>query len=128
MFDFDSGVGRVERSEVQDAFDLNNGQMQKRAAQISFSAVETHKIAIICDNGNVGEAVMEQSATVDWALAPEKGSFDFFDLRGLRNIVIADPEPPDQFCAGGRFGPTTQVIRTLSVHLGGTSKVLLEDR
>ena len=128
-FDFDSGQGRVERADVQDAFDLNNGQMQKRASQISFSAVETHKIAVLCDSGDTREAVMEQSASVDWVLAPEKGSFDFFDLRGLRNILIADPEPVESICGGpGHLGLTTQVIRKLSVHLGGTSKVLLEDR
>ena len=128
-FDFDTGQGRVERADVQDALDLNHGQMQKRVSQISFSAVETHKIPVLCDRGDTREAVMEQSASVDWALSPDKGSFDFFDLRGLRDIVIADPASADIICGGpGHFGVTTQVIRKLSVHLGGTSVLLLEDR
>lgn len=127
-FDFHTGQGRVERSEVQSAFGLNNGQMQKRASQVSFRAVETHKIAVLCDSGATREAVMEQTATADWALSPDKANFDFFQLRGLSDILIADPAPATQICGGpGHFGATTEITRTLSVQLGGTSIVLLED-
>ena len=127
-FDFQTGLGRVDAADLQDAFGLNRGQLQKRASQVSFAAIETRKIAVLCDSGVTREAVMEQSASVESALSPAKGSFDGFDLQGLSNIVIADPPPANQVCNGpGHFGATTEVVRRLYARLGGTNVLLLED-
>ena len=127
-FDFQTGQGRVESSDVENAFGVNHGQLQKRASQVSFSAIETRKIAVLCDSGATLEAVMEQSANVDWVLSPTKGSLDGFVLLGLSNIVIADPPPAAQICNGpGQFGATTGVVRRLYARLGGTTVLLLEN-
>jgi hypothetical protein len=127
-FDFQTSRGFVDRSAAQDAFGLNNGQMQKRAAQVVFSAVQRFSIAVNCASGATREAVMEISATVDFTIVPTKGSFDGFALAGLRDILISDPPPAEQICAGpGSLGGQIAVVRRLSASLGGQSVVLLEE-
>ena len=127
-FDFQTGQGFVERSAAQAAFGLNNGQMQKRADQVVFSAVQTTTLAVNCASGAVGEAVSEMSANVDFTIVPAKGSFDGFALEGLSNILISDPLPPAQICGGpGTIGGQIRVLRRLSASLGGQIAVLLEE-
>jgi hypothetical protein len=127
-FDFQTGRGFVDRSAVQSAFGLNNGQMQKRAAQVVFSAVQTSTLAVNCASGAVREAVMEISATVDFTIVPRKGPFDGFALEGLHDILVSDPPPAEVICGGpGSLGGQIGVVRRLSVSLGGQSAVLLEE-
>jgi hypothetical protein len=127
-FDFQTNRGFVDRSAVQIVFGLNNGQMQKRAAQVVFSAVETHTVAVNCASGAVRESVMEISTTVDFTLVPTKGSFEGFALEGVRDILIADPPPAEVICGGpGSLGTQVAVVWRLRVSLGGQSEVLLEE-
>jgi hypothetical protein len=127
-FDFQTSRGFVDRSEVQTAFGLNNGQMQKRAAQVVFSAVQTYTLAVNCSTGPAREAVMEISATVDFTIVPTKGPFEGFVLEGPRDILIADPPPAEEICGGpGILGGQIGVVRRLSASLGAQSVVLLEE-
>lgn len=127
-FDFDTNSGFVDRSEVQTAFGLNNGQMQKRASQVVFSAVETHIVAVNCASGAVEESVMEIIATVDFTIVPTKGPFDGFALAGVRDILIADPPPVEDICGGpGSLGAPIGVVWSLRASLGGQSVVLLDE-
>ena len=127
-FDFQTSRGFVDRSAVQTAFGLNNGQMQKRAAQVVFSAVQTYTSAVNCASGAVREAVMEISATVDFTIVPTKGPFEGFALEGLHDILIADPPPAEVICGGpGTLGGQIGVVRRLSASLGAQSVVLLEE-
>jgi hypothetical protein len=126
-FNFQTSRGFVDRSAVQDAFGLNNGQMQKRAAQVVFSARQTYTLAAVCENGDRHEAFGEISGIVDFTTAPAKGSFDAFALSGLHQILIADPGPVEEICGGpGRFDQIG-VVRTLSASLGVQSAVILEE-
>ena len=127
-FDFQTSSGFVDRSEVQTAFGLNNGQMQKRASQVVFSAVQTVTLAVNCAIGPARQAVMEISGTVDFTLVPTKGPFEGFALAGLDDILIADPPPAEQICGGsGSLGGQIGVVRRLSASLGGQSVVLIEE-
>jgi hypothetical protein len=127
-FNFQTNSGFVDRSEAQTAFGLNHGQMQKRASQVVFSAVETVTLAVNCANGAVRQAVTETTGTVDFTLVPTKGSFDGFSLAGLRDILISDPQPTDVICGGpGSLGGQIAVVRRLSASLGGQSIVLIEE-
>jgi hypothetical protein len=127
-FDFQTSNGFVDRSEAQTAFGLNNGQMQKRASQVVFSAVETVTLAVNCASGVVRQAVSEISGTVDFTIVPSKGSFDGFALAGLRDVLISDPPPADVICGGpGSLGGQIAAVRRLSASLGGQSVVLLEE-
>ena len=127
-FDFQTGVGFVDRSSAQAAFGLNNGQLQKRAAQAVFSAVQTSTLAVNCASGATRQAVMEISASVDFTIVPTKGSFDGFALTGLHDILISDPPPANVICGGpGTLGGQIAVVRRLSASLGGQGAVLLEE-
>lgn len=127
-FNFQTGVGFVDRSEAQAAFGLNYGQLQKRAEQAVFSMVQTTTVAVICAIGPPKQAESEISATVDFTIVPAKGSIDGFALTGLRDILIADPPPATQICGGaGTFGAQISVVRRLSGNLGGQTAVLLEE-
>ena len=127
-FNFQTNSGFVARSEAESAFGLNHGQMQKRASQVIFSAVETVTIAVNCASGATEQAESEISGTVDFTLVPTKGSFDGFALAGLRDILISDPPPADVICRGpGSLGAQIAVVRRLSASLGGQGIVLLED-
>jgi hypothetical protein len=127
-FDFQTGLGFVDRSAAQTAFGLNNGQLQKRAAQAVFSAVQTTTLAVNCASGATRQAVMEISATVDFTIVPTKGSFDGFALAGFQDILISDPPPASVICGGpGTLGGQISVVRRLSASLGGQSALLLEE-
>ena len=127
-FDFQNNLGFVDRAAIQAAFGLNNGQMQKRAGQVVFSAVQTSTFAVNCASGAVLEAVSEISGTVDVTLVPTKGSFDGFALSGLHDVLISDPPPAEEICGGpGSRGAQTGVVRRLSASLGGQSVVLIEE-
>ena len=127
-FDFQTNSGFVDRSEAQSAFGLNHGQMQKRASQVIFSAVETVTLTVNCASGATKQAESEISGTVDFTLVPTKGSFNGFALAGLRDILISDPPPADVICGGpGILGGQIAVVRRLSASLGGQSVVLLEE-
>jgi hypothetical protein len=126
-FDFQTSRGFVDRSAVQDAFGLNNGQMQKRAAQVVFSARQTVTLAVVCQNGNSYEALGEISGIVDFTTVPAKGSFDGFALAGLDQVLIADPGSAEEICGGPGHFDQVGVVRTLSASLGGQSAVLLEE-
>jgi hypothetical protein len=126
-FDFQTGLGFVDRSETQAAFGLNTGQMQKRAAQVVFSMVQTTTITVNCASGATREARTEITANVDFSIVPTKGSFDGFALTGLRDILISDPGSVAQICGGpGTLGGQS-VVNRLSASLGGQSAVLLEE-
>jgi len=126
-FDFQTSRGFVDRSATQAAFGLNYGQMQKNAAQVIFSAVQTYTFAVNCASGATGSAVMEVIATVDFTIVPTKGSLDGFALTGPHDISIADPPPPEVICGGpGTLGAQISVVRRLSASLGGQSAVLVE--
>lgn len=127
-FDFQANSGFVDRSEIQTAFGLNNGQMQKRASQVVFSAVQTVTLAVNCNGNVVKEAVMEITATVDFTLVPTNGSFEGFALSGVRDVLIADPPPATVICGGrGSLGGQIAAVRRLSASLGGQRVVLLEE-
>ena len=127
-FDFTTNIGFVDRSATQTAFGLNNGQMQKRADQVVFTAVQRSVIAVNCVGGAPREAVTETIATVDFTLVPTKGSFDGFALAGVRDIVVSDPPSATVICGGpGSFGAQIRVDRVLSASLGGQSAVLIEE-
>jgi hypothetical protein len=127
-FDFQTNRGFVDRSAVQAAFGLNNGQMQKRAGQVVFSAVQTFTQAVNCASGAQREAVGAISGIVDFTALPAKGSFDGFALAGLHDILIADPPTAEQLCGGaGSLVGQVAVVRTLWASLGGQSVALLEE-
>jgi hypothetical protein len=127
-FNFQTSIGFVDRSEAQAAFGLNYGQMQKRASQVVFSAVQTVTLAVNCASGPPRQAVMEISATVDFTIVPTKGSFDGFALAGVHDVLIADPPPATVICGGpGSLGGQIAAVRRLSASLGGQSAVLLEE-
>jgi hypothetical protein len=127
-FDFQTSSGFVDGSETQTAFGLNNGQMQKRASQVVFSATQRITLAVNCATGPAQQAVMEISGTVDFTIVPTKGSFDGFALAGLHHVVIADPPPASVICGGpGSLGGEIAAVRRLSASLGGQSVVLVEE-
>jgi len=127
-FDFQTGLGFVDRSTAQSAFGLNAGQLQKRAAQATFSMVQTTTIAVNCASGATGQAVGETIATVDFTVVPTKGSFDGFALTGLRDVLIADPLSAEVICRGpGAYGAQISVVGRLSGNLGGQTALLLEE-
>jgi hypothetical protein len=127
-FNFQTNSGFVDRSEVQTAFGLNNGQMQKRASQVVFSSLQTVTLAVNCASGDRRQAVSEMSGTVDFTIVPTKGSFDGFALAGLHDVVISDPPPATVICGGpGSLGAQIGAVRRLRASLGGQSVVLLED-
>jgi hypothetical protein len=126
-FNFQTNQGFVDRSAVQDAFGLNNGQMQKRAAQVVFSAVQTVTLAVVCESGDSHEAVGEISGIVDFTPVPAKGSFDGFALAGIGHVLIADPGSAEEICGGPGHFDQVGVVRTLSASLGGQSAVILEE-
>lgn len=128
-FSFQTHSGFVDGSAVQNAFGLNFGQMQKRAAQVVFSIVETTTLAVNCSTGPQREAVSEMSANVDFTTVPAKGSFDGFALDGLRDLLLSIPLPAEVICGGaGSYGGPLRAVRTLSASLGGQRAVILEER
>jgi hypothetical protein len=127
-FDFQTSRGFVDGSETQTAFGLNNGQMQKRASQVVFSAVQTITIAVNCAGGVVRQAVSEISGTVDFTIVPTKGSFDGFALAGLHDVLISDPPPATVICGGpGSLGAQIGAVRRLRASLGGQTVVLIDE-
>jgi len=127
-FDFQTSSGFVDGSETQTAFGLNHGQMQKRASQVVFSAVQRVTLAVNCATGPARQAVMEISGTVDFTIVPTKGSFDGFALAGLHDVLIADPPPASVICGGpGSLGGQISAVRRLSASLGGQSVVLIDE-
>jgi len=126
-FNFQTNQGFVDRSAVQDAFGLNNGQMQKRAAQVVFSARQIFTLVAVCDSGARHEVGAEISGIADFTVVPAKGSFDGFALAGLHGVLIADPGPVEEICGGPGRLDQVGVVRTLSASLGGQSAVILEE-
>jgi hypothetical protein len=126
-FDFVTGEGVVPKTVIQDAFDLNNGQLRKSSDSIVFTFAERDTIAVNCASGATLEAFIEFGSNVGSTLAYSKGQLLGFELTGfVEPHWVKDPPSAQILCSGpGTFGQITERRFALSAILGEESVVLL---
>jgi hypothetical protein len=126
-FDFVTGEGFVPKSVIQERFDLNNGQVKKMSASVSFAFAEKDTVAVNCASSVTLEAFIEFGSNVGSTLSYSKGQLLGFELTGFVDPEwVKDPPPAEILCSGpGTFGRIAERRFTLSAVLGNESFVLL---